>query len=340
LDPQEGQSLPFWRGRCIYASGVSEVETRLRGLHAAFLDRSSMLANWQWDDDGVAMPGMSFFDYELLGGTLPMPWIILDEAHMVLKDGDKSQRQITSDVVEMARLIRKAGGRMTLATHIPGLAEMGGSQALRDMLRGGNVWSGRTANKVASGMVGLEKDPSEIPRYFGDGSETAGLGFTSGPDNRPDAPMRTDLVGKEHYRNPPEVRELDDRFLEVMDAAMKAWVSRASKPIAPVSGGGPVKSPIPRPGSLKPPEEEETDSGPEGKRCVDAVRQVLGDAAGPMSRGDIIKWVGDLSKMWGRPKPWGIKMIQNVLRDLVASGEAVQPDGKGNDYAKAPLEES
>ena len=344
LDPQEGQSLPFWRDRCIYASGVSEVEKRVRGLHAAFLDRSAMLSTWAWDDDGVEMPGMPFFDYELLGGQLPMPWIILDEAHEVLKGDSKWQRQITSDVVEMARLIRKAGGKMTLATQLPGLADLGGSQALRDMLRGGNVWSGRTANKVAGGMLGLVKDPSEIPRYFGDGSETAGLGYCDGPENRPDAPMRTDRVPKEYYRNPPAVRQLDDRFLEVMDKAMKSAVSPTST-VATVgeavngllAPGGPVKSLIPRPGSLpdRPADPEPVDDAPEGRRCVDAVLQVLTDAAGPMDRGDVIKWVTDLSTIWGRPKPWGIKMIQNTLRDLLASGAVVQPAGKGTAYEVA-----
>lgn len=334
LDPQEGQSLPFWRGRCIYASGVSEVERRVRGLHAAFLDRSSQLATWRWSDNGVEMPGMPFFDYELLDGQLPIPWIILDEAHEVLKGDSKWQRQITAYVVEMARLIRKAGGKKTLATQLPGLADLGGSQPLRDMLRGGNVWSGRTANKVSGGMLGLVKDPSEIPRYFGDGSETAGLGYTDGPDNRPDAPMRTDRVGREHYRNPPPVRQLDDRFLEVMDRAMREAVSPTST-VAPVAGPGPSSGGlIPRPGSLQPraAEAELVDDAPEGRRCVDAVLQVLTDSKEPMDRGDIIKWVGDLSKMWGRPKPWGIKMIQNTLRDLVASGQVVQPGGKGTAY--------
>ena len=303
LDPQEGQSLPFWRERCIYASGVSEVERRLRGLHAGFLDRSSMLSTYRWDDDGIEMPGMPFFDYELLGGRLPMVWVIVDEAHMVLNDDTKWQRQITSDVVEMARLIRKAGGKMTLATHLPSLSDLGGEQALRDMLRGGNVWSGRTANKVAAGMLGLEKDPSEIARYFGDGSPTAGLGYTSGPDNRPDAPMRNDRVGKDHFRNPPAVRGLDGRFLEVMDKAMKAAVS-------PTSAVAPLNSP---------PEAAE-DEGPSGRQCADAVWQVLVDRGGPMERGEIIKWVTDLARAWERPKPWTIKAIGNACTKLAEGG--------------------
>ena len=343
-DPQEGQSLPFWRDKCLYASGVGEVQRMLRGLHAGFLDRSSYLSTLAWDDEGVAMPGMPFFDYELTG--LPMPLIILDEAHMVLKDGNKEQRQITSDVVEMARLIRKAGGKMTLATQIPGLSELGGQQALRDMLRGGNVWSGRTANKVASGMVGLEKDPSELPRFFGDGSETAGLGYTSGPDNRPDAPMRTDRVGREHYKNPPPVSLLDDRFLEVMDKAMKAAVSPTSAAVpvparsAARSGrlfsGAPLRA-VPDPE----PELEPDGDAPEGRRCEDAVWQVLTGSAEPLDRGEIIARAGALAAQWGRGKPWSIRQVGNVLRDMTGGkvpGRVVRQPQRGGPYQAVPAE--
>ena len=336
LDPQEGQSLPFWRDRCLYASGEEQVGRRLRGLYAGFQDRSSQLASWKWSDDGVDYPGMPFFDYELLGGQFKIPLIILDEAHLVLKDGNRWQRQITGDVVDMARLIRKAGGKMELATQLPSLVDLGGSQALRDMLRGGNVWSGRTANKVAGGMLGLEKDPSEIPKLFPDMSKTAGLSYADGPDVRPDAPMRTDLVGKDYYRDPPPVPVLDDRFLEVMDAAMKAAVSPTSTVAAVSGGGGPVVSPIPRPGSLQsPPVPDPVDDAPQGQRCADAVLQVLTDSAGPLERGDILKWVTDLSKVWGRSKPWDVRMITKVLGDLLAAGTVVQPGGKGTAYQLA-----
>ena len=316
-DPQEGQSLPFWRDKCLYASGVGQVEQMLRGLHAGFLDRSSRLATTPWTDDGVAMPGMPWFDYELTG--LPMPLIILDEAHMVLKEGSRQQREIRDKVLEMARLVRKAGGKMTLATQLPSLEDLGGKQALRDMLRGGNVWSGRTANRVATGMLGLVKDPSEIPRYFRNGDETAGLGYMDGPDNRPDAPMRVDRVGKEHFRNPPQVRRLDDRFLEVMDGAMNTAVSptatvvplpAAAKAAQPAAGGlGRMLQRAPQ-DDTPPPE-----PAAEGRRCVDAVWLVLSERGGEMTRGEVIKWTGDLARSWER-KPWTSRAIQNALTDL------------------------
>jgi hypothetical protein len=330
-DPQEGQSLPFWRDKCLYASGVGQVERMLRGLHAGFLDRSSYLATLPWVDDGVKMPGMPFFDYELTG--LPMPLIILDEAHMVLKDGSRQQRAIRDAVLEMARLIRKTGGKMTLATQMPSLEDLGGKQALRDMLRGGNVWSGRTANKVAGGMLGLVKDPSEIPRFFGDGEETAGLGYMDGPDNRPDAPMRTDRVSKDHYRNPPAVRQLDDRFLEVMDRAMKASVSPTST-VAPVPAAARNGQRAGGLGTLlRHPRRDDTpepEAAQEGRRCIDAVWQVLSDAGAEMTRGEVIKWTGDLARSWDR-KPWSIKAIQNALTDLAEGKDQARPVAKPRD---------
>jgi hypothetical protein len=332
-DPQEGQSLPFWRDKCLYASGVGEVERMVRGLHAGFLDRSGYLATMPWvnqtEAGPVPMPGMPFFDYELTG--LKIPLIILDEAHMVLKDGDKSQRQITAMVVELARLIRKAGGKLTLATQLPGLKELGGEQALRDMLRGGTVWSGRTANAVSAGMLGLAKDPSGIPRFFADGTKTAGLSYTDGYDARPDAPMRTDRVPDSAYVSPPPVPVLDDRFLEAMGRAASPPVSPTAT-VAPVPGARPagpprlmlVRSPAPPAPPAEVPE-------PEGRRCIDAVRLVLRQAAGPVTRGEVIAAAGELSAQWGRPGPWSVKAVSMALRELTDSGQASQP-AKGGSY--------
>jgi hypothetical protein len=345
LDPQEGQSLPFWRERCIFASGEGQVSRRIRGLHAAFMDRSGFLATLRWTDQTeagpVQMPGMPFFDYQLLlrlGLRMPVVMPILDEAHTVLKDGNKEQRLITANVVEMARLIRKAGGRMVLATQLPGLADLGGSQALRDMLRGGTVWSGRTANKVASGMLGLVKDPAEIPRFFPGGAKTSGLGYTDGWDSRPDAPMRTDMPAAAAYANPPAVPQLDDRFLEVMDKAMREAVSPTAT-VAPVAAAAPAQqgaaSGLARLRLVRSPAEPAEPAEPAGQRCEDAVWMVLTEAGGPVERGEIISRVTGISEQWQRPKCWSIRQIGNVLRDLAdgkAAGRQVRQPVKGGPY--------
>lgn len=318
LDPQEGQSLPFWRDQgCLYAAGVDECHRMLRGVHAGMLDRSRYLAAFRWDDGGIARRGMPFFDYDLTG--LPMPLIVFDEAHMALKGDTKPSRLMIEQTTETGRLGRKTGTSLWLATHIPGLSELGGEHALRDMLRGGNVVSMRTANRVGGGMVGLEKDPSEIPMFFADGKETYGLGYAAGPDNRPDAPMRSDLVPKAAYRKTPAVTQLDDRFLEAMDRAMRG----AKLPSVPASAPEPA------------------DDFPDGRRCADAVWQVLADSGQPMERGEIIRWVSELATTgWGREKPFGIRSVTDALAKL-AAGDGGRSVTKVRDgvYQASPGEE-
>ena len=225
-----------------------------------------------------------------------------------------------------------------MATTVPGLSELGGSQALRDCLRGGNVWSGRTANKVAGGMIGLVKDPSEIPRFFADGKETAGLGYADGPDNRPDAPMRTDRVPRTAYLDPPAVPRLDDRFAEVMDRAMKNAVSPTAT-VAPLTVAAQAPAAGRRlmvvAGSREEAAADVPEDAPEGRRCVDAVWKVLAAASGPMERGEVIAQVSVLAREWDRDKPWTIKAVGMAMRDLTdgkVPGCPVTQPVKGGPY--------
>lgn len=305
LDPQNGQSLPFWRGRCLYAEGEEECRARLNGLHAGMMDRSRYLSSLRWDDDGIPMHGMPFFDYELTG--LRMPLIIFDEAHMVLKGTTKDAAKAVEKTEQIGRLARKTGAALWLATTIPSLSDLGGEQALRDVLRGGNVMSMRTANRVAGGMLGLAKDPSEIPLFFADGKETYGVGYVAGPDNRPDAPMRADLVPKAMKRRSPVVPELDERFTEAMDRAMR-------------NGG--VQLPIPAAAPLAavpPPADDEP--APGGRTASDAILAVLDEAGSEMERGDIIIRSGRLvTGTWGRAKPFSVKAQGDALAKLTEAG--------------------
>jgi hypothetical protein len=303
LDPQEGQSLPYWRDRCLYAAGKPECLNMLRGLHAGMLDRSRYLSSLKWDDDGVPMRGMGMFDHVLTG--LPIVLVIFDEAHMLLAGDSKDDRKAVQLTLDIGRLGRKTGEAMWLATHLPGLSELGGEQALRDMLRGGNAWSGRTANRVAGGMLGLEKDPSLIPQYFADGKETAGLGYIVGPDNRPDAPMRTDLVPKAMKRCNPVVPALDDRFREAMDRAM-------------AQGGVQLAIPSAAPLAAVPPQDDEA---PPGRTAADAILAVLDEAGAELDRGEIIIRAGKLvTGQWGRAKPFSMGAWRDALRSLTEAG--------------------
>jgi hypothetical protein len=145
-------------------------------------------------------------------------------------------------------------------------------------------------------MVGLEADPSALPKYFPDGEATGGLGYVVSVDNR-QAPFRSDMVPRRMRRQPVEVPALEPEFLEAMDRAMR--------------GGLTVPSGTP--------EQPEPDGdAPDGRRCADAVWQVLADSGQPMERGEIIRWVSELATTgWGRDKPFAIRSVTNALNTLL-----------------------
>jgi hypothetical protein len=59
------------------------------------------------------------------------------------------------------------------------------------------------------------------------------------------------------------------------------------------------------------------DDTPEGRRCIDAVWQVLSDSGKPMERGEIIKWVNELvTTGWARDKPFSLRSVTTALTTL------------------------
>jgi hypothetical protein len=306
LDPQNGQSLPQWRGKVLYAAGLDECVRMERALSAGMLDRSRRLASMTWDDNGHTVRGMEFFDARLSG--LPVVMVITDEAPYLLTGGGNAK--LAAEMVYLlagrAKLGRKAGDSEQLVAQVPSLGELG-DQALRAQLVGGNVVGLRTGEKVSAGMLGLQADPSVLPKYFPSGEPTGGIGYVVSLDNR-QAPFRTDRVPRTARHQAVSVPVLEDGFLEAMDGAM---------------GGVSPSSAYPVPPQPSAPPEPEPDTA-EGRRCIDAVWQVLADRAQPMERGEIIKWVTDLAKSWDR-KPWSIRSVTDALGKLVsgADGRAV-----------------
>jgi len=223
LDPQEGQSLPQWRGHIPYASGVDECMAMLEMIRAAMFARSRHLAGLDWvDEDGHPMHGMDFFDAHLTG--LPVLLAIGDEFPVVLKqdgkqDSKRAERalQIAGDI---AKLGRKTGVSLWPVTQVPSLEELG-SRVLRSMLVGGNVVCLRTGERADAGMIGLDADPSELPRYFPDGTPTSGLGYVVGPALR-QAPARVDMVPRAVRRQIPQVPRLDPA------SPIAAWATAAA----------------------------------------------------------------------------------------------------------------
>jgi hypothetical protein len=261
---------------------------------------------------------MEFYDPRLSGLPVVMP--IIDEAPMLLSGGGNAR--LAQDMVRIAgdaaKLYRKAGGSMWMVGQVPSLAEFG-DQALRSMLVGGNVVCLRTGDKVSAGMVGLEADPSALPKYFPDGEATGGLGYVISVDNR-QAPFRSDMVPRRMRRQPVEVPQLEPEFLEVMDRAMR--------------GGLTVPSAVPA-------QPEPADDAPDGRRCADAVWQVLADSGQPMERGEIMKWVSELATTgWGRDEPFKIRSITNALNTLLEgdAGRVIVKVSKGV-YQASPREE-
>ena len=207
---------------------------------------------------------------------------------------------------------------MWVVAQVPSLSELG-DQALRSMLVGGNVVCLRTGDKVSAGMVGLEADPSALPKYFPDGEATGGLGYVVSVDNR-QAPFRSDMVPRRMRRQPVEVPQLEPEFLEVMDRAMRGALKLPDAP---------------------PAEPDPADDSPEGRRCADAVWQVLADSGQPMERGEIIRWVSELATTgWGREKPFSIRSVTNALTALLeGDGGRVIAKVREGVYQASPREE-
>jgi hypothetical protein len=313
LDPQEGQALPAWKDEVPYARGVEECMAFLEGLHSGLLARSRDLGRYRWTtEDGDERTGLDFFDPFLTG--LPIIEVTLDEASALFLTANVGPKALDK-MAAIGKLGRKAGFRLRIAIHVPSLAEFGGNaQALRSILAGGNVLCGRTGDKVTGGMIGVQADPSQLPKYFADGSPTVGLGYGSGPDNRPATPQRWDWV-RDPYKvaRSAKTRELDDRVASSLHFATAA---------------GAARFPMPSPAALASVPPVADDDGPEGRTCSDAILAVLD---GEMTRGQIITKVKILTEAtaenngWGRAKTFSTKAIQNALTAMAGDGRILKP---------------
>lgn len=315
LDPQEGQSLPDWRGKVPYAAGPAECMEMLGLIHEGMLGRSRALRDMTWDDHGHSRH-MSFFDHLLTGWPYVTPFI--DEAHILLtgdtsRQGQKRAAEAVSMVTDIGKLGRKTGTGAWLVTQVPTLEELI-SQVLRAMLRSGNVVCLRTTESVSANAVGLPADPSQIPQYFPDGSLTYGLGYFLGPDRR-QAIARTDITSSEQRRREYALPALDPAFA----AALARFGRSPSVPAGEPAPAAAVRDDPPAPG---------------GRTAIDAVLAVLNR---PMPRGDIIIAAGDKAVEWGRERPFGPEAIRDALRRLKDDGRVTQ-DGERAPYA--PVRES
>ncbi len=161
IDPQQGQSYADFLDDLAapVATTLTEAKTLVRALHAEALRRNRYLARIPWYDQRrqVWRRGAKWWDPRRHGPVLSL---YIDEAHIFLADPEFAQL-----VTAAARMWRKCGLRVIIATHTPLLSDLGNSMALRDMLTGGFVWIGRTANNLTNNLAFNGRLPAD-PRLL------------------------------------------------------------------------------------------------------------------------------------------------------------------------------
>jgi hypothetical protein len=173
-DPQMGQSLPEWTTNVDrFAMGPEETVQMLADAYRVMKKRNESLASEKWVDKG----GRDRTGHRGFTPTLEMPllsvWI--EEAHEVL--ADKTGLKLAEAISKMGR---KCGVSLKIVTQHPDLSQIP-SETLRSQLRMGNLIALRSASTqgvIASG--GQMPDPSKLPKYWPDGSETQGICYTAG----------------------------------------------------------------------------------------------------------------------------------------------------------------
>lgn len=187
LDPQMGQSLPEWVGQvAAYARGMDECIQLLYAVYDAMLARNDYMSKMRWiDEKGRTRTGRSLWAPPIghipdgLDEAPPLLSLTIEEAPQLLAV-DEARALIDSIVV----MFRKCGGKVRIVTQSALLDELR-SNLLRKEIRGGNVWAGRTSERLAASAAFADAtevsgDPSTLPKTFDDGTTTAGLGYVSG----------------------------------------------------------------------------------------------------------------------------------------------------------------
>lgn len=298
IDPQQGQSYgPFLDDLAApVATSLEEALMVVEAFRQEMLRRNRFLAAVQWPDprrrarDGspVMRRGRKWWN-PLIDG--PQLTLNIDEAHEFLSD-----KRFAALVTAGARMYRKCGMRVRVATHTPLLADLGGSMALRSMLTGGFVWVGRTADSL-SGPIAfngrLPVDPKTIP-------DVPGLGYVL--SKLAPKPMLARVGWLPDYYD--AIRDDDDRpigFPAVLpEVTLAAFGPEWASWVQASRTDGEVWAPTP---SAPQPE-------PVNPRSVDAVLAVLDAADGPV---DIDELDAGLQ---AAGTPFSTRTIRDALKKL------------------------
>lgn len=165
IDPQQGQSFGAFAEDLAapVASTADEAMMMARAFRREMLRRNKYLSRKPWVDGKNRQRRGAKWWNPLEDGT--MLFLNIDEAHEFL-----AIREFSALITAGGRMFRKCGMKMRVATHTPLLTDLGGSMALRDMLTGGFVWCGRTANGLSGPTAfngRLPADPKTIPEVPG-----------------------------------------------------------------------------------------------------------------------------------------------------------------------------
>lgn len=167
-DPQNGQSLPAWKGQVEYHPSVEATGLMARRFHAEVMRRSKLLADagvdvFDENDPRVRALGLRTFV------------VIIDECQLLLVPNTP----IVALVEQTAETMRKTGCGLVLATQLPQMRSLGGSVRLRDALVAGNALVLRLSNRGSGSTIlpdDFVGDPFALEPEI-DGRTTAGMGY-------------------------------------------------------------------------------------------------------------------------------------------------------------------
>jgi hypothetical protein len=209
-DPQM-QPFGVWRGRAdLCAWGPAACVHMLLLAHTAMRARAAHFGEMRWTDHlGRENHGKGWFDPS---PEYPVLFIMIDEWPLIIADPDLRKLAIPL-AASLVKEGRKVGVSLNLLTQIPDLSELG-DRAVREMLKSFNALSHRT-DGLSKSMLGIRGNPALLA------PGVHGLGYLSGPDQRPAATFRT--------KHLPEYLKPGQQGLDVREIA--EWISQDPAPL-------------------------------------------------------------------------------------------------------------
>lgn len=305
IDPQQGQSFaPFLDELAApVACSLEEAMLLVEALTAEALRRNRYLAREAktWDPKRKKWRTGRKWWNPLVDG--PILALTIDEAHDYL-----AHKPFATLVTKAGRMWRKCGLQVRIATHTPLLTDLGGSMALRDMLTGGFVWVGRTANSLSGPTAfngRLPVDPRTIPALPGVAYILTGA--------QPKPMLARTMWEPDYY---DWIRDVDDQpigYPAVLPQVTSDTFGPEYAQWAATCGGGGLWTPSEPSRSVPQPD----------LRSQDAVLSVLAEAAGPL---DMDGLDAALQARTGRSVP--TRTVRDALKKLRDQGLVSSADGR------------